>query len=412
MNPKCLRVSCLLSLFISIIILAFLTRPVFADKKPGTYGTANLMVVVERDPATILIIDGTDNEVIGRVKLEGARQPHAPVFSPDGRYYYVMGRNGVYFKVDLLMQKVIAKQKIGEDSRGSAITPDGRYVVAGNYKPGTVVIMDTNDLKVLKTIHGPKAIARNKIIESRAASITDIGGVLKNCMAIAWKDAGEVWVVDMNDPKFPVIKKFKGAGAILHDSYVTEDGRYYMLASQKSNHMWIMDAWKLEYLGTISTHAEDEIPGKIPHPGPGACVGDTCFTPNVGSGTVTAFKPATLQFVKNIVTSGINKPGGLFIRKHPGGRYVVADAVFNKGKKNDVVYIIDAETLEMVKELKVGPGAVHPEFTAKGAYLYVSSWGGNKVVIFDGRTFEKIKEIPATTPTSVINSGRTHENGL
>ncbi len=394
-----------------VVALTLSTGVAFAKKAPGTYGTANLMVVVERDPASILIIDGTDHEVIGRVKLPDAKQPHAPVFSPDGRYYYVMGRNGIYYKVDLMKQKVVAKQTIGEDSRGSAITPDGKYVVAGNYRPGTAVIMDARDLKILKTIKGPKALAKGKIIQSRAASITDVGGV-KNLMAIAWKDAGEVWIVDMKNPKFPIIKKFKGAGAALHDSFVTEDGRYYMLASQASHHMWILDAYELEYLGTISTHPNSKVPGKIPHPGPGACVEDICFETNVATGTVTAYKPATLEFVKNIPTSGAKNPGGLFIRKHPGAKVVVADAVFHEGKKHSKVYVIDAETLKVVKKLEVGPGALHPEFTAKGAYMYVPSWGGNKIVVFDGRTFKKIKEIPATTPTSIINSGRTHENGL
>ena len=70
-----------------------------ADKVPFTYGTGNLMVVVERDNKSILVIDGTDLEVIKRIGLPKTTQPHAPVFSPDGRYYYVMGRNGYYAKV-------------------------------------------------------------------------------------------------------------------------------------------------------------------------------------------------------------------------------------------------------------------------------------------------------------------------
>ncbi len=367
-----------------------------ATKAPGTYGTANLMVVVEREFGSIVVIDGTDHEVIARIEIPGAKQPHAPVFSPDGRYYYVMGRNGLYAKVDLLQQKVVATQKIGEDSRGSAITYDGKYVVAGNYKPGTAVIMDAKDLRVLKTFEEKDG--------SRAASITDIGAT-ENLIAIAWKDSGEVWVVDMKKPDFPVIKKFEGTGAVLHDSFVTEEGRYYMLAAQKSNHMWIMDSWTLEYKGSIAT-------GKVPHPGPGACVGNTCFEPNIGEGTVTAYDPVAMKFIKNIPTSGVGNPGGLFIRKHPNGRYVVADAVFHKGKTNEYVYVIDAEKLEVVKELYVGKGALHPEFTARGAAMYVSAWGEDKVVVFDGRTFAKIKEIPVRTPTSIINSGRAHEHGL
>jgi hypothetical protein len=89
-----------------------------ADKEPFTYGTGNLMVVVERDNKSILVIDGTDLEVIKRIGLPKTTQPHAPVFSPDGRYYYVMGRNGYYAKVDLLAQEIVAEQTIGTDSRG------------------------------------------------------------------------------------------------------------------------------------------------------------------------------------------------------------------------------------------------------------------------------------------------------
>jgi DNA-binding beta-propeller fold protein YncE len=99
----------------------------YADKDPFTYGTGNLMVVVERDNKSILVIDGTDLEVIKRISLPNTTQPHAPVFSPDGRYYYVMGRNGYYAKVDLLAQKIVAEQTIGTDSRGSAISINGRY---------------------------------------------------------------------------------------------------------------------------------------------------------------------------------------------------------------------------------------------------------------------------------------------
>lgn len=386
----------------------------FADKDPFTYGTGNLMVVVERENKSILIIDGTDLEVVKRISIPDIHQPHAPVFSPDGRYYYVMGRNGVYVKIDLLAQKVVAKQTIGKDSRGSAISVNGRYIVAGNYVPGTAVIMDARDLKILKTIEGPDAIVKGEIRPSRCASITDIGGV-RDLMAIAWKDAGEVWIVDMKTaPEFKIIKKFKGAGAILHDAFVSEGGRYYMLAAQKSNHMWILDSYKdivkdpTAYKGTISTDG-------IPHPGPGACWGEICFEPNIKAGTVTAYKPATMEFIKNIPTSRLTDPksaGGLFIRKHPGAPHVVADSVIAGKKTHPNVYVIDVEKLEVIKTLKVGPAALHPEFTARGAYLFVSSWKGNKVVIFDGRTYEKVKEIPAITPTSILNSGRGHEVGL
>ena len=130
-----------ITLFDSLVVLVMSAMTIGpnisrADKEPFTYGTGNLMVVVERDNKSILVIDGTDLEVIKRISLPKTTQPHAPVFSPDGRYYYVMGRNGYYAKVDLLAQEIVAEQTIGTDSRGSAISMNGRYIFAGNYSPG------------------------------------------------------------------------------------------------------------------------------------------------------------------------------------------------------------------------------------------------------------------------------------
>lgn len=79
---------------------------------------------------------------------------------------------------------------------------------------------------------------------------------------------------------------------------------------------------------------------------------------------------------------------------------------------NKSILVIDGTDLEVIKQIKVGAAAVHPEFTARGAYLFVSSWGDNKVVVYDGFTYEKIKEIPAITPTSVLSSRRGDEHGV
>lgn len=397
--------------FLALMLLVC-ASPVFADKAPFTYGTGNLMVVVERENQSVLVIDGTDLEVIKRIKLPKADRSHAPVFSPDGRYYYVMGRNGYYAKVDLLAQEVVAEQTIGTDSRGSAISINGRYVVAGNYKPGTAVIMDAKDLKILKTIEGPEVVIDGKPRASRCASITDIGGV-KDLMAIAWKDAGQVWIVDMKTaPEFKVIKKFKGAGASIHDASVSEDGRYYMLADHEGNHLWILDAYK--DVANDSTAYKGAI-GTDPTPHAAACAGDVCFETNRGKGTVTAFNPATMTHLANIPTSSKFNPeaiGGLFISKHPGAPHVISDAVIDGKRTHRYVYVVDVEKFETIKRIEVGAAAVHPEFTARGAYLFVSSWGDNKVVVYDGYTYEKVKEIPAITPTSVLSSKRGAEHGV
>ena len=59
----------IINLFNSFVVLIMSTLTAgpnisYAYKEPFTYGTGNLMVVVERENKSILIIDGTDLEVI------------------------------------------------------------------------------------------------------------------------------------------------------------------------------------------------------------------------------------------------------------------------------------------------------------------------------------------------------------
>lgn len=289
---------------------------------------------------------------------------------------------------------------------------NGRYIIAGNYDPGSAVIMDARDLGILKRIEGPEAMVDGKIRASRCSSITDIGGV-RDLMAVAWKDAGQVWIVDMKTaPEFRIIKKFKDAGDDLHDASVSDGGRYYMLADHKGSHVWVLDAYKdiendsAAFRGTVDTDP-------VPHAS--ACWGEVCFETNRGKGTVTAFRPSTMKHIADIPTSSSYDPlsaGGLFTSRHPGAPHVLSDAVIADNKSHRYIYVIDVEKLEVIRRIEVGKAAVHPEFTARGAHLFVSSWGDNKVVVYDGLTYEKIKEIPAITPTSVLSSRRGAEHGV
>lgn len=185
-----------------------------------------------------------------------------------------------------------------------------------------------------------------------------------------------------------------------------------MLADHKGSHVWVLDAYKdiendsAAFRGTVDTDP-------VPHAS--ACWGEVCFETNRGKGTVTAFRPSTMKHIADIPTSSSYDPlsaGGLFTSRHPGAPHVLSDAVIADNKSHRYIYVIDVEKLEVIRRIEVGKAAVHPEFTARGAHLFVSSWGDNKVVVYDGLTYEKIKEIPAITPTSVLSSRRGAEHGV
>ena len=65
------------------------------------------------------------------------------MFSRDGRYAYVFGRDGGLTKVDLLTQAIVKRVIQAGNSIGGAISADGRVVAAQNYEPGGVKLFES-----------------------------------------------------------------------------------------------------------------------------------------------------------------------------------------------------------------------------------------------------------------------------
>ena len=77
------------------------------------YGTASLMVIVERESGSVIVIDSSKHKFLGRVSGLG-NLIHATVkFSKDARYAYVIGRDANVSKIDLLKLKLVKKVKAG-----------------------------------------------------------------------------------------------------------------------------------------------------------------------------------------------------------------------------------------------------------------------------------------------------------
>ena len=250
-------------------------------------------------------------------------------------------------KIDLWTLSVVKKIKVGEDSRSTAITQDGKYIFAGNYKPGSVLIIDADKLEIKKIINATK--------NSRIGGLVDAPN---NLILFTLHDLGEVWVIDVNRPDFPIIKKFENAGRLLHDASMTPDGRYFVTVSQASNWAWILDTSTLKHVANIPT-------GKMPVVSTMAIARDLVFITSMAEGNVTVFKIGEWKPLKYIKTAG----PGHFIAASPDGRYVWAD-VFS-GPYNDTVQVIDVEKLEIVKNLRPGRASIHPEFSPRGTTVYI-----------------------------------------
>ena len=369
------------------------TEPVWGGK------VEDLMVVVERDIGHLMFVDSTTHKVIK--SIEAGYAIHAPTFTPKAvsdRWLWAISRNGWLIKVDLYSLQIVGKIRVGLDSRGTAVSTDGKYVIVGNYIPNTAVIINAETLEPLKMIETFITTPEGEVVKSRVAAVlsTPIGPYFE----FALKEGGQVWVVDYSKPDFPVVKRIADVGGILLDGFLTPDGRYFQVASQEDGTMVIIDLEELSIVKKIPA-------GKQPHPGPGAIFESQgrilAATPCLGEGRITIWDTATWEVIKTLPTRG----PGLFIRSHPDSRYVWVDVAF--GDYWDDIVVFDKETLEIVATLQPGKRSIHPEFTRDGKYVYVGCWNDDKVVVYDANTLEVVAELQAKTPSGIFSAGIRQE---
>ena len=92
---------------------------------------------------------------------------------PDGRYVYFASRDGWISKFDMYTLEMVAEIRAGINTRNLAVSGDGRYVMVGNYLPHTLVVLDADDLSLVKIIDVKddtgKQLARQRRLYRRAA---------------------------------------------------------------------------------------------------------------------------------------------------------------------------------------------------------------------------------------------------
>jgi len=403
-----------------LVVLALLTTGCHKLIKPDTcrekvWGTASLMVVAERESGRVMVIDSVKHELLGRVEGLGNLRHASMVFSRDGRYAYVIGRDGTLSKVDLIKLSLEKKVKIGENSIGIAISRDNRYVVVCNYQPGGIAIVNSDTLEIIKEIPAVKEMEDGSKLLSRTVGPLDTPD---NLMIFGLMEGNGVWVVDMKKEGFPVIKKFWDVGDTPYDQLISPDGRNYVVGLLNSPWVGVLDTWKLDEIKKVDMSERkagvkkeyEKVPiYHIPHLESWAISGDLAFVPAIGEKRVIVYNMKDWSFIKSIPIAGTP----LFVVVRPGGREVWVDNVDAPGSEAErLVQVIDVETLEIKKTIDVGNGALDPQFTPKGEAVYISVREEGKVAIYDTDTYKLIKEIPAEKPSGIFCTDRATKFGL
>lgn len=364
-------------------------------------GTGDLGIIVERASGSVLIFSTQERRVLSRIDGLGDLSHASAVFSPDQRFAYIFGRDGGLTKVDLLEAKIDKRIVQAGNSIGGAISDDGTLIAIANYEPGGVRVFDARSLDEVANI---PAVKDGKT--SKTLGLEDVPG--RKFVFSLW-EAGETWIADFSAGNSPVITRLP-AGDRPYDALVSPDGRYYVAGLFGEDKMLAIDLWKSPCVPQTFLNGyrngESGLPVyKMPHLEGWAVAGNRIVLPAIGRHELLW---ADLGTFKEIGRTPVHSQP-VFAVARPDGRYVWVNFAH---PHNDVIQVVDALTLAVVKEWKAGPAVLHMEFTPRGNEVWVSVRDANKVQIYDAHTFEKKAELDAQSPSGIFMSARAHRTGL
>jgi len=384
-----------------LVLTGSAIQPAFAQQLRGT---GDLGVVIERASGRVQIVDTTARTSLATIDGLGDLSHASVVFSRDGRYAYVFGRDGGLTKVDILAQRIDRRVMQAGNSIGGAISQDGRVVAAQNYTPGGVKLFDAGTLELLSEVRaapGPDGTP------SKVVGLADAPG---GKFVASLFDAGEIWVIDASNPRAPKVARFANVGKQPYDGLVTPDGRWYIAGLFGEDGLALLDLWHPERgvkrILDRYGKGEEKLPVyKMPHLRGWAIAAGYAFLPAIGRNEVLVVDTRDWKEVARVPVAG--QP--VFAIARPDARQIWVNFAF---PDNGKVQVIDAETRTVVTTLEPGKAVLHLEFTPRGEAVWISARDDNKVIVYDTATLQPIGALPADSPSGIFFTARAARMGF
>ena len=367
-------------------------------------GTGDLGVVIERAAGRVQIVVTTARSVLATVEGLGDLSHASVVYSRDGRYAYVFGRDGGLTKVDLLERKIAKRVIQAGNSIGGAVSQDGRVIAAQNYAPGGVKLFDAVTLELLADIPatpGP---------DGKPSKVVGLADAPGRRFVAALFDAGEIWVIDAKDPRAPKVERFRDIGRQPYDGLVTPDGRWYLAGLFGEDGLALLDLWHpgrgVRRVLPGYGMGEEKLPVyKMPHLRGWAIAGGYAWLPAIGRHEVLVVDTRDWREVARVKVAG--QP--VFVIARPDARQVWVNFAF---PDNGRVQVIDAESRTVAATLEPGRAVLHMEFTPRGEEVWISSRDDNRVVVVDTESLKTVATLASDAPSGIFFTSRAARTGF
>ncbi|CAB1370105.1 cytochrome D1 domain-containing protein [Denitratisoma oestradiolicum] len=366
-------------------------------------GTGDLGLIIERADGRVALVNQTRREILARVDGLGDLSHASVVFSRDGRYAYIFGRDGGLSKVDLLTARLVRRVMQAGNSIGGAISQDGRLVVAQNYEPGGIKAFDAETLELVADVPASYGSEGKR---SKVVGLADLPG---KRFGYALFDSGEIRITDFSDPGHPRTESY-AAGKQPYDGLVTPDGRYYIAGLFGEDGLAVLDTWRPEQgvRRILAGYGKGETPlpvFKMPHLRVWALAGGYAYLPAIGRHEVLVVDTRDWREVARIPVKG--QP--VFVMARPDGRQIWVNFAF---PDNGHVQVIDTLSYQVMDTLQPGKAVLHMEFTPRGEAVWISARDDHKVMIYDTATRKVLGEIPAQSPSGIFFTSRAARMGF
>ncbi len=370
-------------------------------------GTGDLGLVIGRASGTVHIVDTTAGVRLAELTGLGDLSHASVVFSRDGLYAYVFGRDGGLTKVNLLTAGIDKRVMQAGNSIGGAISADGSLIAAQNYQPGGIKVFDAQTLVLLADIPAEFDPVGAPGKRSRVVGLVDLPG---RRFAYSLFDGDAIWVTDCTDPTRPTTQKFPGVGRQPYDGLVTPNGRHYIAGLFGEDGLAMIDLWESEprvrRILAGYGRGEQALPVyKMPHLRGWAIAGRHAYLPAVGHHEVLVVDTDGWQQVGRIPVAG--QP--VFVMARPDGRQVWVSFALPDYHR---VQVIDTQQQAVMTTLEPGKAVLHMEFTPRAEAVWISARDDNRVNIIDTRSFQTRGHLDIASPSGIFFTARAARMGF